>query len=312
MDLKGIVETVLDCEIRGLNELKQNFDFKNVNEVIAKIYNLNGKLILSGIGKSGYISKKIAASLCSIGCPAIFLHSGEALHGDLGIIASNDIVLIFSNSGEGNELKKIIEYCERFNVMTVGISRRKSSYLIQKSNISINLPDTPEVSNLDIPTTSTIMMLAFGDILTIALKEKKQLSHEDYLIYHPGGSIGLKGIKASDLMLKTDQLVILKNDSFVVNALLAMLSKRVNFALIVDNKDELVGIITDTIITGCNLNDKTQVQDIISNNYKILSGEMRVAEILGDKNPYEYFIIMEHKKLIGVLPYENIKSLYKC
>ncbi len=312
MNLKDIVEEVIDSEVRGLNDLKQNFDFENVGKILNTIHNLSGKVILSGIGKSGYTSKKIAASLCSIGCPAIFLHSGEALHGDLGVISVNDIVLIFSNAGEGNELKEIIDYCERFHVTTVGISRKKSSYLIQKSNIAIHLPDSPEVNDLDVPTTSTMMMLAFGDILTIALKEKKQLSHENYLIYHPGGSIGFKGMKVYDLMLKAEELVILKNDCSVTEALLAMLSKRLGFALIINNHDEFIGIIKDTAITSCNFKEDIKVKDYISNDYKILSGELKVSEILKDINPYEYFLVFDDKRPIGALSYENIKSLYKC
>ncbi len=312
MDLKDIVAEVIDSEIRGLEDLKQNFDFESLNEILEKIYLLSGKVILSGIGKSGYISKKIAASLCSIGLPAVFLHSGEALHGDLGVISSNDIVLIFSNSGEGSELKQIIDYCERFKVTTVGISRNKSSYLIEKTDIGIHLPATPEVTDLDIPTTSTMMMMAFGDILTIALKERKQLSHENYLIYHPGGTIGFKGMKVYDLMLKADELVILKYNCSMIDALFGMLNKRLRFALIVDDKDEFIGIINDTSIKDFSFKDNIVVENFISNNYKVLSSELKMVDILQDINTFDYFIVLDGKKPIGAFSYDNIKSIYKC
>lgn len=307
MKLKVTVEEVLNKEIKGLEDLKQNFDFDKFGELVEKIFFLHGKVVVSGIGKSGYIAKKIAASLCSIGFPATFLHASEALHGDLGVISNHDIVMMLSNSGEGSELKQIINYCKEFKICTVGISRGISSFLIQNSDIGIFLPNSPEASELDVPTTSSIMMLAFGDVLTIALKERSQISHEQYLLYHPGGTIGLRGMKVRDVMVK--DLPIVQHTTPLLEALLVASNKKLGFALVINKDNELLGIIDTSEITMQSTNEKSKTQDFISSNYKIVSGNLKISEVISSISESKYLIILEGKTPIGVLSNEILKSL---
>ncbi len=307
MKLKTTVEEVLNREIKGLEDLKQNFDFEKFEELVEKIFFLHGKVVVSGIGKSGYIAKKITASLCSIGVPATFLHASEALHGDLGVISNHDIVMILSNSGEGSELKQIINYCKEFKICTVGISRGSSSFLIQNSDIGIFLPNSPEASELDIPTTSSIMMLVFGDVLTIALKERRQISHEQYLLYHPGGSIGLKGMKVKDVMVK--DLPIVQYTTPLLDALLVTSNKKLGFSIVVNEQNELLGIIVASEMVDQNINENSKTQDFISNDYKIISGNLKISEVMCSIEQSKYLIVLDGKMPAGVLSNEILKAL---
>lgn len=296
MTLKRIVEETIHKEIQGLNDLAKHLNIEQLEELIEKIHFLSGKVIVSGIGKSGHIAKKIAASICSVGTPAIFLHSAEALHGDLGMIASNDIVMIFSNSGSGQELIKIMNYCQNLKVQVIGISRDGSSYLANKSDMSFVLPNTPEVSNLDIPTTSSTMMLVFGDVLTIALKEKNKLCQEKYVIYHPGGKIGMKNMKIKNVMLKKSVIPILHYKTSILETAILMSIKKLGFAIVTDDDGVMLGITNANSLTA--VGENAIAFDCMTNEYRVVSGDTKVDEIINDK--YEYFIVLHNGKPEGV------------
>ena len=299
MKLQDIITDVIDKEIAGLQALKKHLDFVIFSKIIDKIQSLNGKIIITGLGKSGYIGKKIVATLCSIGVPAVFLHSGEALHGDIGIISSNDIVMLLSNSGEGNEIKYIVNFCNQRNIITIGISREKSSYLIYNTTIALCLPPIPEASNFDIPTTSSVMMLALGDVITIALKEIKQLSIDTY---HPSGKIGLYNTKVGDLMIK--DLPIVKGHYNVNKILLIMVEKKLNIALVIDKFNNLLGIISD-------IKHKTQYNqtaiDLMTQDYQQISINDAISDVNKYFDNYEFCIVLDNKHPIGLLTKEHCK-----
>lgn len=235
---------VLEQEIAGLQALVSTLDEK-FDAAVELIYNLKGRLVVSGMGKSGHIARKIAATLASTGTPALFVHPGEASHGDLGMVTSDDAVMLLSNSGETSELTDIIYYCKRFTIPLIGMVRKSSSTLVDAANIAFVLPDTAEASPVGAPTTSTTMMLAWGDALAMALLEMRGFSKQDFHVYHPGGKLGSQFISVDKLMRIGDSLPLVKPSSSMADTLIIMTEKSLGCAAVVDGKGKLQGIVTD-------------------------------------------------------------------
>lgn len=296
MYLKDIVEQVISGEIAGLYQLKKELDLPTLDHLVTTIASRTGKVIITGIGKSGIIAKKIVASLCSIGIGSVFLSAGDASHGDIGVIGENDLLMILSNSGYGHELKRIISYCKNLKISIIGLSQDKTSYLIMHSDIKIILPNIEEVSDLAIPTTSTTMMTVFGDVLTIALKEKIQLKSEQYSLYHPGGKIGLMYIQAKDIMLKGDALPIVRNTTPLITIMTTIAEKKLGFAIAVDENGLIAGIVIPK--------DNITTPNLITNTYKTISGDDSLSHVLLELKQYDQLIVMQDEKIEGVLTNE--------
>lgn len=196
MNFQNIAQKVINEEAEALRALSASISM-NFSEVVDNILSIDekGRVITVGMGKSGYIAKKIAASLASTGTPALYVHPGEASHGDLGMITKYDIVIMFSASGETKELLDVIGYCKSFEIKTIAVTMKPESMLAKNSNFLLLLPYVSESSSLSAPTTSAVMMLVLGDALTVALHTAKDISKDDYLIFHPGGSIGASLLK---------------------------------------------------------------------------------------------------------------------
>ena len=235
---------VLEQEIKGLKALSDALDeeFARAVECIAGI---KGRVIVSGMGKSGHIARKIAATMASTGTPAHFVHPGEASHGDLGMITKDDAVLALSNSGETAELVDIIGYCKRFSIPLIAMARRKTSMLVESADIAIVLPAIPEAEPTDAPTTSTTMMMALGDAIAVALVQRRGFSREDFSVFHPGGKLGKAFIRVSDLMHGNGELPLVKEDTLMSDVLLIITAKTFGCAGVVDADGKLLGIITD-------------------------------------------------------------------
>jgi arabinose-5-phosphate isomerase len=203
----------------------------------------SGRVIVSGMGKSGHIARKIAASFASTGTPAQFVHPAEASHGDLGMVMKGDVALVLSNSGETSELADIIAHTRRFGIPLIGVAGRAESTLMRQSDVAILLPDAPEACDTGIvPTTSTTMMLALGDALAIALMEHRAFTPEHFRVFHPGGKLGARLLKVRDLM-HTD-LPLIAAERPMSDALLAI--SRYGFGVVgVTEAGALAGIITD-------------------------------------------------------------------
>lgn len=237
-------KAVLVQEIQGLTALAASLsgEFSAAVECLAGI---KGRVIVTGMGKSGHVARKIAATMASTGTPAYFVHPAEASHGDLGMITKDDCVLALSNSGETAELAAIIAYCKRFSIPLIGVVRRKNSMLVEAADISMVLPEIPEACETGAPTTSTTMMMALGDAISVALVKRRGFDKQDFSVFHPGGKLGKAFILVSDLMHGADELPLVREGDKMREVLLVMTSKRFGCAGVLCETNELVGIITD-------------------------------------------------------------------
>ncbi len=205
-----------------------------------------GRVIVSGMGKSGHIARKISATLASTGTPSLYVHPAEASHGDLGMITAHDAVLALSNSGETPELTDVVNYSRRYAIPLVAMTGRADSALAQAADQALILPEVGEACPMGLaPTTSTTMMLALGDALAVALLERKHFSPADFQVFHPGGQLGRRLLKVSDLMHGGDQLPLVPADLPMGEALLVMTNKSFGVVGVLDDQGRLSGIITD-------------------------------------------------------------------
>ena len=236
---------VVNQESRALARLSKALTgrFVDATEILAAT---QGRIVVSGMGKSGHIANKIASTFASTGAPALFVHPAEASHGDLGMITDADTLLMLSNSGETPELADLVNYGKRFRIPLVAIVGRAPSTLTEAATVALVLPDEPEAGTLGLaPTTSTIMMLALGDALAVALLERKGLTAEDFKIYHPGGKLGRRLVWLADIMHAGDALPLVPADAAMAEALIVMTAKRLGCVGAIDSEGTLVGIVTD-------------------------------------------------------------------
>ena len=218
---KKIAQEVIVTEIQSLQKLKSSID-KNFNKAVDAIINCKkGKIILSGVGKSGIIAKKISSTLSSVGTPSFFVDASSCSHGDLGQISSNDVLILISNSGESAELKNIIQYSNRNkNITLIGIVSKKNSLLYKNSDIRILLPEVREAGPGNIvPTSSTIMQLAIGDAIAISTMKQRKFGEKEFKKFHPSGSLGAKLKTVEDLMLKGKKIPFINENIIMRSAL---------------------------------------------------------------------------------------------
>lgn len=215
-------------------------------QAAALILAAEGRVIVSGMGKSGHVARKIAATLASTGTPAHFVHPAEASHGDLGMLARGDVCLVLSNSGETPELADIIAYTRRFAIPLIGVAGRAGSTLLRAADVTLLLPPAPEACETGIvPTTSTTMTLALGDALAIALMEHRRFTPEHFRAFHPGGKLGARLSKVADLMHGPEALPLVAESTPMPEALLEISRKGFGVAGVTDTAGRLAGIITD-------------------------------------------------------------------
>lgn len=303
-DALASARAVIAREVEGLEAVATALDEKFI-ALVEKIAGLKGRVIISGMGKSGHIGKKIAATLASTGTPAYFVHPSEASHGDLGMIGTDDLVLCLSNSGETHELRDIIAYTRRFGIPLVALVRRESSVLVESADIAIVLPEVPEASPIGAPTTSTTMMLAYGDALAVALVEMKGFSKSDFGVYHPGGKLGTQFIRVSDLMHAGDELPLVREDTPMQQVLLTMTAKRFGCAGVTNAKGEMTGIVTDGDLRrhmGAELVSK-HAREVMTPNPVTITPGMLAAEALGIMNSKSItcLFVLDSGKPIGIL-----------
>ncbi len=243
--INELAKEVFDIEAKSILRLKDNIG-ENFDKAVEILYNCKGRVIVTGMGKSGLIGKKIAATLSSTGTPSYFLHPAESTHGDSGIITKQDVVIAISNSGETQELLNLLPIIKRFGVLMIGMTGKMGSTLAQASDVVLDISVEREACPLNkAPTASTTATLAMGDALAVCLLEKRGFTEEDFLIFHPSGALG-KGFlyKVSDLMKTEDLPVAAENDSFnkVVEIITA---HKLGMAMILNSKGELSGVLTD-------------------------------------------------------------------
>ena len=294
---KKIAKEVINTEIASLNKLKTTLD-ANFKKAVEKILNCKkGKVILSGVGKSGIIAKKIASTLASVGTPSFFVDASSCSHGDLGQISSNDILILISNSGESIELKNIIQFANRNkNITLIGIVSKKNSLLYKASDIKILTPEVKEAGPGGIvPTSSTTSQLALGDAIAIACMKYKNFTKFDFKKIHPSGSLSIKLKTVSDIMIKGNKLPIVKDTTSMRKALKIINDKKLG-VLIIKNKNG----ITTGIITDGDLKRIAQKY----NNFK----NLRITKIM-KKNPISIKHDVLAAKALSIMNTKKITSL---
>lgn len=244
LKVTATAQRVLDLEGNAILGMARNLpdDFA---ATVARILEIKGRVILSGIGKSGHIARKIASTLASTGTPSYFVHPAEASHGDLGMISTDDICILLSNSGETSELVDLIGHTRRFSIPLVGMSKAMDSTLMRAADFRLNLPAEPEACTIGVaPTTSTTLTLALGDALAVALMEQRGFVSENFRTYHPGGKLGAQLALVHQLMHGPEALAIVAPDTPMRDTLLKMSERGFGLACMVKD-GKLVGVISD-------------------------------------------------------------------
>jgi arabinose-5-phosphate isomerase len=297
---------VIRAEIGGLESLAKTLDgaFRTAVDLCAAV---RGRIIVTGIGKSGHIARKIAATLASTGAPAQFVHPVEASHGDLGMIGSEDAILALSNSGETSELADIIAYSRRFKIPLVAITGGSRSTLSGAADIVLLLPPAAEACPMGLaPTTSTTMMMVLGDALALALLERKGFSSTDFRLFHPGGMLGRRLLRVRDIMHKEAEIPLVSPAARMSEAILVMTAKSFGCVGVCETAGRLIGVITDGDLRrhmGDSLLGKA-VGAVMHQNPKTIMAAALAADALGLMNRFaitSLFVVDEGGRPVGFL-----------
>jgi arabinose-5-phosphate isomerase len=297
---------VLRIEIDGLKALLDELDgsFTAAVDCLAQV---RGRVTVTGMGKSGHVARKIAATLASTGTPALFVHPGEASHGDLGMIAENDAVLALSNSGDTAELGAIVAYGKRFGIPLIAMTRRNGSSLAEAADVTLLLPAIAEACPMGLaPTTSTTMMIALGDALAVALLERKGFSTDDFQVLHPGGQLGRQLLRVADVMHSGAAMPLVPRGTGMADAILVMTAKSFGCVGVTDDNGKLVGILTDGDLRRHMGDDllRSTVDRIMSPRPKTIRPQALAVEALGQMNAQaitSLFAVDDGRRPLGIL-----------
>jgi arabinose-5-phosphate isomerase len=301
---------VLRNESAGILSLIDRLD-DNFVRAVELIQRCTGKVVVTGVGKSGHICAKIAATLASTGTPSFFLHSGEALHGDLGMVMKGDVILAVSNSGETDELLKLLPHFKFHELKLIVITGNPESTLARAGEVVLNVMINEEACPLGLaPTTSTTAALAMGDALAVVLLEQKGFKPDDFAARHPGGILGRRLIlRVEDIMYRDEQLPMVQEETLVRNALFEITSKRLGVTGVADSKGKLVGVITDGDLRR-GLESRGQIlelkaKDIMTRNPKTIPAESLAMEAMSVMERYSitalFVLQVSSKKPLGVI-----------
>lgn len=297
----------IDKEIEALKVMEHEFD-DNLSKALDVMQNTKGRVIVTGMGKSGHIARKIAATLASTGTPSFFVHPAEASHGDLGMFTEEDSVLAISNGGESKELSDILVYCKRYGIPLIAMTKNPDSSLGKAGDVLLKLPDNGEACPLGLaPTSSTTATLVLGDVLAVALMERKGFNRTDYKKRHPGGKLGAILQKVSDLMHKGDELPLVSEDTSMQEALLVMTSKMLGCVGIVGKEGKLEGMITDGDLRRCLSPDvlTKKAAEVMTKNPRTISPDVLAVEALNvmnntGKGITQLFVVQDNKP-VGII-----------
>ena len=304
---------VFDDEIKSVKNVISNFSQDNINKIIDEILHNSGRLIVSGIGKSGLIGKKIAATLASTGTSSFFIHSTEAYHGDLGMINQNDILLLISYSGESDDVLKVLSFCNENEIKTISVTGNKNSTLAKNSNYFINSNIISEACHLDLaPTSSTTATLIIGDAIAVTLMKAKKFTEADFAKYHPGGKIGKRLLTKVKDVMKTDKLPILDKNMDISDIIYNISNSGYGIGFLLQNKN-IIGVITDgdirrAIKLELNLK-KIQLQSLINKNFKFTRPDSNLHEVKNIMQTNKIItlpVIDTDNTLVGLVQYYDI------
>ena len=305
-DIK-IAKRTIEQEIEALQALEKSLN-GSLTQALDIMQKTKGRVIVTGMGKSGHIGRKISATLASTGTPSFFLHPSEGSHGDLGMVTPSDVVIAISNSGESKELSDILVYCRRFSVPVIAITKNPESSLGKNSDLILKLPDNREACPLGLaPTSSTTATLVLGDILASDLMVRKGFTEEDFKLRHPGGKLGSILRHVSDIMHTGDEMPLIKDDAIMQDALLTMSSKMLGCVGIINDKNELIGMITDGDLRRWMSPDliTEKVVKVMTKNPRTIGPDVLIAEAVNVMNNtgrgITNLFVVEDKKPIGIV-----------
>lgn len=307
--INDLAKEVLEIEAHSILKLRNNIN-GDFEKAIDLLYACKGRVIVTGMGKSGLIGKKIAATMSSTGTPSYFLHPAESTHGDSGIITKDDVIIAISNSGETQELLGLLPLIKRFGVSMIAMTGGLNSTLSKNSDVTLDISVEKEACPLNkAPTASTTATLAMGDALAVCLLEKRGFSEEDFLVFHPGGALG-KGFlyKVDELMIAGDRLPLALETQKFTDVIEIISDKKLGIAIITDNNGFMTGILTDgdirrTLIKNHNVQDLL-VKDVMTQNPKTISPNELAAKALHLMEKYSITalaIVDDNRKPVGVL-----------
>lgn len=307
IDALKIAKEVFKIEAKAIEDLALNLD-ENFSKAIELIFHTKGRCIVSGMGKSGHIGAKIAATLASTGTPSFFIHPGEALHGDLGMLTPDDILIAISNSGETEEILKIIPAIKKRKITLITMCGKKDSTLVKQGDIFLNISVKEEACPLQLaPMSSTTATLVMGDALAAALMKARNFRPDDFALFHPGGSLGRKLLtRVSDLMVSKN-LPIVHPDTEFNDLVDVMTSGKLGLCLVLEN-EKLVGIITDgDLRRALKANDKPRfdfkAKEIMSESPKTIESSAMAseAEELMLKHKIKEIVVTQDEKIVGII-----------
>jgi len=308
LDFRQITKDVLLIEAKELETKALNLT-NEIEKAVNLISNIKGKLIVTGVGKSGLVGAKISATLASTGTSSFFLHPTEAMHGDLGMIGSDDIVLAISYSGESGELVQILPHLKRFDIPLIAMAKDKNSTLAKYADVFLDISIQKEACPLNIaPTTSTTLTMALGDALAVCLMKNNNFQKEDFASFHPGGSLGKQLFVKVDDLLQKQNLPIVSRGTILKNAIVIMSEGRLGNAIVVEN-NKVVGLLSDGDLRRAMLEDNfsldCKVEDIMSKTPKMINDKNILAsdalKIIEDFKIQLLIVSNKNKELVGVV-----------
>ena len=310
-----IGKEVVQSEIIALKKLKKSIN-KDFDKIVSAILKCKGKVVFSGVGKSGIICKKISSTLSSLGIPSFYVDAGSCSHGDLGMISSGDILILISHSGESAELKNIVQFAKRNkSIMLVGVTSKKNSLLYKSSNLRFLLPAVTEAGPGNyIPTSSTTAQIVFGDCLAISTIKQRKFSKLNFRLFHPAGSLGARLKTVGDLMYKGKDIPFVNENSDIKTALKTFNKKNLGVLIGVNNQKNLTGIISDGDLKRISYKSKNLNKRIIKNVMKknpiMVNEEILAAEALSIMNSRKITALCVFKKnkrkITGLISMHNI------
>jgi arabinose-5-phosphate isomerase len=307
MSIKKIAKEVFRVEAEAINNLSKNLDF-NFEKSVKHILNAKGKLIISGMGKSGIIGKKISATMASTGTPSFFIHPAEAYHGDLGMIEEEDIVLLISNSGETDEILKLIPFLKAHNNIIIAMSGKPNSTLANNSNYHLNIAVDKEACPLQLaPTSSTTATLVMGDALAIALMKQRDFKDRDFAQFHPGGSLGRRLLTGVEDVMKSENLPVVAGNSSIKEVVQVISKARLGLVIVMENHI-ILGVITDGDIRR-SMEESEELfftllaSELMSKNPKSIDvkAKLTTAQELMTQSKVNSLLVLKENSLVGVV-----------
>lgn len=300
---------VLDIEAKSIIDLKNRLG-NEIEEAVDILYNCKGRVIVTGMGKSGHIGRKIAATLSSTGTPAYFLHPAESTHGDSGILTREDVVIAISNSGETLELMNLLPLIKRFSVPLISMTGKMESTLAKSGDVVLNIAVEKEACPLGkAPTASTTVTLALGDALAICLLKKRGFSEEDFLLYHPSGALGKKKlVKVADLMISDERMPVISQEKSFLEVVKYISEKRLGCAVLTDEKGTMQGVLTDgdirRILLAHHNVENIVAKEVMTKSPKTVSAESIATKALAIMEKYSITslaVVDENNKPVGLI-----------